>query len=117
MELLAANQVAPQMSQNESDKTNLKVLIVAMAVMAIFLVSNAIAGQDSTGFDPLWDMVQTWAVGSPAKLIAVISLMSAFFFSILKPNFMMAIGSLLFCAIMGQAEDVIAAFGLTATIF
>ena len=70
----------------------------------------AVAGTDTTAVDELWTIFSGYAAGSPGKIIALLSFLSAIWYGIVRPNYTAAIGSLMFCLLMANAKDIIEGF-------
>lgn len=83
--------------------------------MAALIFVKAFAGTDTTAVDDLWTTFSGYAAGAPGKIIALLSFMSAVWYGIARPNYTLAIGSLMFCLMMANAKDIIEGF-LTMTI-
>lgn len=97
-------------AQQKITKQNIIMGCLLAIGLTLFVCAMAVAGTDTTAVDDLWTTFSGYAAGSPGKIIALLSFLSAIWYGIVRPNYTAAIGSLMFCLLMANAKDIIEGF-------
>lgn len=111
-ELVLDANVATIEAPRENKLTTKNIMLGCLMAIGLTLVmcAIAVAGTDTTAVDDLWTTFSGYAAGSPGKIIALLSFLSAIWYGIVRPNYTAAIGSLMFCLLMANAKDIIDGF-------
>ncbi len=77
-------------------------LMVATGVAVAATTTSA-----DTTFNSMYDTIEGWATGSLGKMLILLMLGSAVFFSVVKPNFILVAASIIMALVIANASDII----------
>lgn len=83
--------------------------------MELGFAGLAAAGTGGTEFTTLYDTLVDWTQGTIGKLLILLMLVMAVFFSVVRPNFLMVIASVFMGLVIYNAADIIGQI-VTATL-
>lgn len=90
-------------------KTTIGRFIISMVVMAV-LTSVSLAGSDDGALGDLWSEFSLALTGAPGKILSAAMLLSAGYFSVVKPNPGLAVVSFVMMMILANGEKIISTF-------
>ena len=90
-------------------KTTICRFIISMVVMAV-LTSVSLAGSDDGALGDLWSEFSLALTGAPGKILSAAMLLSAGYFSVVKPNPGLAVVSFVMMMILANGEKIISTF-------
>jgi hypothetical protein len=66
-------------------------------------------GSTDTTFNTMYETVQQWATGSLGKMLILLMLGSAVFYSVVKPNFILVAASIIMALVVANASQIVEA--------
>lgn len=90
-------------------KTTLARVVMSLILMAV-LTSMSLAGSDDGALGDLWSEFSLALTGAPGKILSAAMLLSAGYFSVVKPNPGLAVVSFVMMMILANGEKIISTF-------
>jgi conjugal transfer pilus assembly protein TraA len=88
-------------------KMNKKLGLGLGLVLASATAMAATGTSTDTTFTSMYDTIEGWATGSLGKMLILLMLGSAVFFSVVKPNFMLVAASIIMALVIANAPNII----------
>lgn len=108
---MAPKAVSSTLSEGMRNLLSNKMFQVFIALMCAALFSSiALAGGDDGALGEIWTQLSEALSGAPGKALAACMLISAFYFSIGRPNPGLALVSFLMMMILANGEKIITGF-------